>query len=230
MSKLKEQLSYDTSYYVNKLKNNEKFSFVRYGDGEWLLLLDSGWEEGTHVDKHDVLPGMVDDLVKAMSSDKGYIKATWPWDGKMHRKYKDRLERFLLETNPDLQWHDARVLEDAAMGDRGNMSEFINQVGKMKTVVISNEDKMRWPFPWDYYISIPKKNCYIAKDKIKELILQLSRDEEDLVFLFSAGMMTGAVVDDFYPLIDVLFLPDFQILNFQTPSSLFLAFINFYNI
>ena len=45
----------DLDFYINKLKNDEKFSFTRWGDGEWSCVFGA---KGHNCDRHQYFENM----------------------------------------------------------------------------------------------------------------------------------------------------------------------------
>ena len=64
-----ENLSYNhpSSFYIDKLKNNEYFSFSRWGDGEFFC---AAGIEGANCDHHNYSPELKNGLIKSLKNNK----------------------------------------------------------------------------------------------------------------------------------------------------------------
>ena len=195
---------HNIGFYINKLKNNEFFSLSRWGDGEFLCASN---KKGYNCDGHNYYPELRDGLIKALKSDLPYYKATYPEDQNMIKNNLFLINKLLKDNNVKIEWYYARVLEDVLL--RGDINPLANQLNKMNFIVVSEENKKNLPFLTDF-IEIPKKNCFLKKEDIKQKIIEMFEKYDNPVFGLSASMTTNVIIDELYPIIgDKCWMIDF---------------------
>ncbi len=180
-------------FYINKLKNNEKFSFTRWGDGEWSCLFGA---QGENCDKHKYFPDMAEDLKCVFEEHKGYVLATWPLNRPMMKNISQYILRFLETNELIFDWHDATVWEEAAMD--GTIKPLIKQLEKMDFIIVSESSKRRLSIKYKDFIEIPSVDCYLEKENIKKNMIRLCNKYKYPVFGLSASMATNVIIDELY--------------------------------
>ena len=180
-------------FYINKLKKNEKFSFTRWGDGEWSCVFGA---KGHNCDKHQYFESMSEELTEALINDKGYYKATWPMSVPMLTNIKHLIKEMKEKYNLKDNWVDARVWEESAMA--GEIKPLIEQLEKMDLILVSEKSKRELPIDYKEFIEIPSVDCYLEKEKIKEEIKSLAEKYDKPVFGLSASMATNVIVDELF--------------------------------
>ena len=198
-------------HYINLLATNQKFSFTRWGDGEWSCLFGA---EGQNCDKHIYFPKMANGLAEVFQNHKGYFLATWSKllkDGSprpMMKNILPSIEEFLQINDLTFDWVDATVWEEAAMA--GEFSPLVRQLEKMNFVIVSESSKRELPIKYTDFIDVPAENCFLEKDSIKEQMIQMCKKYDNVVFGLSASMATNVIVDELYPVIgDKCWMIDF---------------------
>lgn len=179
--------------YADMMEKGEKFSYTRWGDGEWGCVFGA---DGQNVDKHKYFPEMATSLRAALKNDKGYRKATWPYTAPMLNNIKPQVEGYLDEHKLSKDWYDARVWEDSCLDN--TIEIFIRQLEKMNTVFITGENKKNIPIRHVGFITIPSVDCFLAKEDIKNAMRQAVEKIDNPVFAFSASMATNVIVDEMY--------------------------------
>lgn len=188
-----ELTSLSLKQYVDMMNMGEKFSFTRWGDGEWGCVFGAS---GHNCDGHEYFPEMAEGLRTALKEDKGYQKATWPYSAPMLARIKPQVEDYLDRYNLSKEWYDARVWESAAMA--GEIQSLISQLEKMDLVLVTESDKQKLPIQRAGFIEIPSTNCFLAKDQIKQAMMSVMEQFDNPVFAFSASMATNVIVDEMY--------------------------------
>lgn len=180
-------------FYIEKLKNNEKFSFTRWGDGEWSCLFG---HQGHNCDLHQYFPEMSKGLQEAVKNYKGYYLATWPRTVPMMRTELGKNAYEYIDYHmPGKNWVDARIWENAAMD--ATIGPLVEQLKNMNFVMISESSKKTLPFITDF-IEVPKKDCFLEKERIKKEMIEMTEKYNDVVFGLSASMATNVIVDELY--------------------------------
>lgn len=164
---------YNLQHYVDKMKNGEKFSLIRFGDGEMLCIRGV---QGENCDGTSYSPKLRKGLISSTTiKDPQFIYG-------MQRVMPDDKQRF-ERMFPEIDWHDSEFLADSVA--KGELYPFIEQLKKMKTIIIGNKDlKKASTLIGAKFIEIPDRNAYDTEYPIKEKL-------KDTVVLFSAGMSSN---------------------------------------
>lgn len=191
-------------YYINLLKLGKKFSFTRWGDGEWNCTFGIS---GANCDQHTYFPEMGKGLNEAIDNPKGYFLATWPQSERMMHNIWAPIQSRLQYTNSK-NWVDASIWEEAAMA--GELKELIKQLEEMDFVLISESSKRDLPMNYKDFIEIPSTNCFLDKERIKQEMIKMCKKYKSPVFGLSASMATNVIVDEMYNIIgDKCWMIDF---------------------
>ena len=182
----------DINFYIDLLKSDNKFSFTRWGDGEWLCVFGA---QGENCDKHSYFPEMKNGLNRALDNPKGYFLATWPVTESMMNNVWDTIQ-IRLQHSDIKEWVNASIWESAAMS--GNLKNFIEQLEKMDFIIVSELSKKKLPMNYSDFIEVPETNCFLDKERIKEEMILMSDKYKKPVFGLSASMATNVIVDELY--------------------------------
>jgi hypothetical protein len=183
-------------YYIKKIRNNENFSFTRWGDGEWFCAMG---HQGQNCDQHKYFPELKDSLNRALKTNKGYYKAIWNLDHGQIKNILNILLPFLLKNNIKIDWVNAGIWEDAALN--GQLKELINVLEKRNFIIVSNEKLKKINVKYTDFISVPSRNCFLDKDRIKNDMINMTEKYDNIVFGLSASMATNVIVDELYDVI-----------------------------
>jgi RNAse (barnase) inhibitor barstar len=195
-----------SDYYINRIKNNDFFSFSRWGDGEWFCMAGV---PGANCDSHTYFPKMKDELNLALKkgNQENNFKAIWPTThGQISRNL--RLIMNHISTNEyKIAWANAIIWEDLVL--REGINKLTDVLKEKNFIMVSNSDNANLPINTDF-VEIPKVNCYNSKDKIKEDMIKMVEKYENPVFGLSASMATNVIIDELFPIIgDKCFMIDF---------------------
>jgi hypothetical protein len=183
------------SYYVSMLAGGTPFSFSRFGDGEWNAVLN---RPGENCDGHVFFPELGADLREALVSHRPYLY------GMQMRAIKGMgfdIRAFLADNGIAVPWQDADVFHYA--NNDGALFPLVKQLRAMKVVVIgpAHLRAMRdTVFPYDHFIEIPLKNCYLSREDIERQVRSYYDASGPAVFAFSASMTTNVLVHRLFPL------------------------------
>jgi len=186
-------IKHEVDFYLNKLKEGEFFSFSRWGDGEWLCATGSS---GMNCDRHIYFDELKRGLNNALINDKGYYKAIWDFE---HGQIKRVLNIILTHVNQldvKTDWVDAGIWENLVLV--GGIEKLKEQLENMNFIMISNNDKRRINLKYVDFIEIPKINCFLEKERIKNDILEMVNKYDKPVFGLSASMATNVIIDELY--------------------------------
>lgn len=195
----------NVDFYINKLKNNEFFSFTRWGDGEWLCAAGT---QGMNCDKHIYFPELRDGLNNALVNNKNYYKATWDINHGQIAKVLPMITNHLKNLNVDINWVNAIIWEKLPVD--GDLNKLVEQLEKMNFVIVSNKKNRDLEINYTDYIEIPSVNCFLDKERIKQEMINMTEKYDNIVFGLSASMATNVIVDELYDIIgDKCFMVDF---------------------
>lgn len=185
--------TYPLNHYVAMLHNRHPFTFVRYGDGEWLAMLGA---EGRNCDGHPYYPQLGADLRAAVKAQRGYMYAIGP---KATHLEGNPVERWLADRGIDILWHSTEVWLEASL--QGKLAPLVKELRRSDLLYVGPghlAKLMRRAAAARYY-EVPAKDCYSHVDRIvAELDTELELDPPRVVG-FSAGMTTNVIIDRLYP-------------------------------
>lgn len=172
---------YNLQYYVDKLKNGERFSLARYGDGEFYCMWGKGTENSNGC---RYSPELREALLGSMKwqDDPSFIygmQRVLPHDA---RRIEDQF--------PGIDWHDSEIFGEAVA--EGKLFPLIEQLRKMTVVIIGNETlkPVEIILGAKEFIKVPKYNTFDFPPKFPIY--------ENAVYLFSCGMAANAFIAEFH--------------------------------
>lgn len=181
---------------VNRLRANDPFAIVRYGDGEWLAVLDKTPPAKWGVNEHEPdLPGLGEALRKALRNhptEDVYL-------GMVAVEVTERMglmpevEKWLAENAPQLEWHAGDVFRRAI--EAGELRSFIKMLRELDTVLVGGPHLKRVA-GWlgARFVEIPAHNCWEAHDETLEALKGMSCD----AMVFSAAMMSEVLIPELW--------------------------------
>ena len=195
--------------YVDRLKNKEYFSFVRYGDGEWRTILEGS---GMVACRMQVInPKIQSDMIRSLTehaSEQGIIFGMQDYGFRIYKQLiPDFLQKYKLE---NIQWTDADVFHNASRD--GLLYALIEQLRTMKVVIIGPSllRNLSGHFSYAEFIETKAKNCYADQAAIKSEILRVHKKlKEDVVYSFCCGPLAETLILDLYSQMPNNFLIDF---------------------
>ena len=172
-------------WYVDKIKDNDPFTFIRYGDGEWSAIINDGRAMTGSRSHKLTIPAMQEQLRQSL----------------LEKPVSDRYIIALRETALNAQisnwitnskvkgWHDCTVFYKASR--RGQLFPLLDAIRQsdFELVVIGppNLSKLQAAtgLPVKQFIPIPKRNCFgVITEKIK---MVLEQKEKPMIISISAG-------------------------------------------
>ncbi len=206
--------------YVDRLKDKDYFSFVRYGDGEWKAILKGA---GMVACRQQVLDSEIQsDMVRSLTA---INLAAYDGSSVIHRPdiifgmqglglryYGDIISDFLRKHRlEDIKWVDADVFHFASRA--GLLYPLIEQLRNMKVVVVGPSLLKGLPngvFRYIKFIEVSEKNCYKDQAAIKSEILKAHKElKENVVYAFCCGPLAETLILDLHSQMPSNFLIDF---------------------
>lgn len=180
---------------VNKLRNNEPFSFSRFGDGEFNAMLG---KRGANCDGHHYFPDMGRALVDVLDSQREHqivfegIPTYYLGMQNLAKRLNGELPAF-QEMTEGIDWCNADVIHYQNI-KHNNLDDLLDALkGRSVTLVgplhlMPLADENGWRF-----IDIPAKDCWTQYEHTHERIGQIQ--ELDVV-LYCASMMANVLIDE----------------------------------
>jgi hypothetical protein len=179
-------------FYVDKLRNGERFSFTRYGNGEWDCIL--GLYYRTRSGSQRFSPDLQAALAKTLLEHRG--GSSYP--AIQSTGYLERLglmpkaERWLAENRLDFDWHGGEVFHYASR--KGQFYPFVEALRMHRVVVVGPAHLMSLPFA-TVFVPVRKNDCWQDVKTIEREV----RRYNNAVVLFSAGPTAKVLIHRLYP-------------------------------
>lgn len=185
------------SYYVERLKSNNPFSFIRYGNGEWDGILGTRKRTGSGSQRLNI-PGLRQGLQNSLKRDYDpdrYLVGMQDYAQRI--KYMQQGSRKWLQINaPNLIWHNADVFHHCS--SRAQLRPLIDELRKKSLVFIgpAHIKSISRLLPYVGFVEVRSRDCFQDTTKIYKAILQ---QKSPAVFCFSAGPTTKILVHKLFP-------------------------------
>jgi hypothetical protein len=163
-------------YYVERIRNNQPFTFSRYGDGEWSAILNDR-RLRTGSDSHSLkVPSMQKALrhsLRYAPRKRNYIVAM-RGTVRMH----DAADEWVNRCAPGLRWHDCTVLYKASKN--GHLYPFIKAIREshLPKIVIGPTRLRKLNgkvFKLAAFVEIPVRDCWGEHRRIIEQVLNFGK-------------------------------------------------------
>lgn len=195
-----ELIKLPASHYVSLIRNDEPFSFSRFGDGEVLVMFNHEFYRNFHTDRnawiHDCGPAVKRIFENAYDYYHCYLDGTF-WDKGPHRG--TQFNEFLERTCPTLNLYYGEVWQELSFD--GRITDLTSAINPYRPVLIGpphleNVIHMEGITDMDH-ISVDLNNAYLQKNevmrKIEEKIVEGRR-----FFGFSASVLSKVLIDELY--------------------------------
>lgn len=196
------------SFYADRLKANNPFTFVRYGNGEWDGILGTRDKTGSGsqwLNIPGLRQGLQQSLKRGYDSDcyllgmQNLVQRRAPmWEG---------AKRWLQINAPDLIWHDADVFHHCS--SRAQLRPLVDELRKKPLVFIgpAHVRPISKLLPYVGFVEVRTRDCYQDATAIYKAIL---KQPSPGVFCFSAGPTAKILMAKLFPILgEKSFLIDF---------------------
>lgn len=184
-------------YYVNKLRNNEPFTFARYGDGEWLTIL--GYSHLFNSNGCSFTPELAKALQQTIQNQNDYQYALLQI---ARRTRGDEIVPYLTSNNIAMDWYNGDLFLDLLL--KGKLFPLIEQIRERRVLYIGNyrlrDLNMRRAgfFSYVAFIEPLVQNAYEAKDEIlREVYRTIRKNNIDFIG-WSSGLAAKYFIDQVY--------------------------------
>lgn len=197
------------NWFVNKLKNDEPFTFARYGDGEWLTIL--GFYGMCNSNGCTFTEALSKDLRAVLCRENSYHHAVLKiarrerpvsFDGKQAPYGGSVIDSWLKKWDVLLSWYNGDVLLEESL--EGNLFPLIEQIREKRVLYVGNERlrglnmRNRGFFPFTAYVEPPERNAHQVIDQLlKDIFSNIRRNRIDFIG-WSAGLASKVMIDKVY--------------------------------
>jgi len=164
---------------------DKNFALARYGDGEFLC---ASGAKGENCDRHRYFPTLGLELRKILNTPQEYVMAAQPTE---HGLYSDR-DKY------QQNWTDADLMHKAS--EEGKIKQLIDALSQRNVIVVGNNRHKalnKHIRVWEF-VEVPMINAWTFYPKLLPSVLHLAMKNENVVFLFMAGMTTNVLIDKCY--------------------------------
>ena len=197
------------SDYVDRLKDDKYFSFVRYGDGEWKAIMEGSGEVACRL--QTINSRIQSDMIRSLTEHAAEQGVIFGMQSRGLRIFGRDILRFLQSYNIELKWVEADVFHYASRD--GLLYPLIKQLREMKMVIVGPSilrGLLDNVFPDAKFIEVSEKNCYKEQEAIKSSILQAHNEsKENTVYSFCCGPLAETLILDLHLQMPNNFLIDF---------------------
>lgn len=177
-------------FYVDKIAEGDKFSLIRYGDGELLCMRG---KKGGNSNGCAYTPELQQALLESVCNTKSRLVYGL-------QRVLSHDEDWTLQTYSHIDWHDTEIFSEAAA--RNELGYFIETLNKRPVTIIGNysiRDATLKLFPHRWFLEIPPTNAFKERERVIENILWEDRfTKEPKVYLFSCGMAANAFIHELH--------------------------------
>jgi hypothetical protein len=195
---MKDKINLPVEHYLQKIDNNEVFSFIRIGDGEALCVFPLHWLK-VNCDGSAFLPEIKEPMKDIFRNQFDYyhclLDCSFDLNGDLFRT-------FLEETCPDMDFYNGEVFQE--MIAEGRIEELITKVSTNHNPVFVGGSHFQNIHLLNGFVNSPIHLQVPNKDSFKEITNIINEISELIaqghrMFLFSAGYTTKVIIDTLFP-------------------------------
>lgn len=176
--------------YVNWIREDKYYSYLRYGDGEWKVIFR---ESGRNGRAHMITPEFHRDMRSCLFRNSGNPRVLFGMQRNTYRPEGRQVEidTFLKKNNlMGIRWVSAETLHHASRD--GVLLPLIKELKERHVIIVGPSFLDRLPdeigLMHRSFIEIPERDCYEEQDQILRECMNIHDDlGNGLVYSFSAG-------------------------------------------
>lgn len=195
------------NWFVKRLKDNEPFTFARYGDGEWLTIL--GFYGMHNSNGCTFTKALSDDMRQVLKQNNSYHHAILkiakrerevPYKGGWHPYGGPVIDKWLAENDITTPWYDGDILLEESL--KGKLFPLIRELREKSILYVGNKRlkalNMRGAgfFPYTAYVSPPPQNAHKVKDELLAKIFRAIRRNDINVIGWSSGLAGKVFINE----------------------------------
>lgn len=181
-------ISFTYQDLLNKIANNDKFSFSRFGDGEMNCIYQDT-KSRSNCDNHRYYPDLGKRLLAVLRKRPKY------YIGLQNLAYKQRKEQIdTLTKQCGLKWCKSDILHKANI--HKTIYKFFDVLKDKRVLIVGPKHLLKFKH-FDFgLLEIADRNCWIQYKQIKESI-EYELENYDII-LYCASMMSNVLIHDFH--------------------------------
>lgn len=179
-------------WYVDKLRNGERFSFARYGNGEWDCILRLYHQ--TRSGSQRFTPELREALTRSLTQPHGVFTALQSLSFLTRVRILPQVETWLASNAPGLTWHDGEVFTHASM--KGQLYPLVAALEAQRVVVVGPPWLLKLPFA-NVFVQVKAHDCWTQIETTEAKL----REFQNVVMAFSAGPAAKVLIHRLAPVI-----------------------------
>lgn len=181
-------------WYVDKLRNGQRFSFARYGNGEWDCILDL--YHRTRSGSQRFTPDLREALTKSLTVARGetYYPALQSVSYLERLGLLPKAEAWCGQNAVNVTWHDGEVFTRASRA--GTLYPLVEALRMQRVVVVGPHWLMKLPFA-SVFMAVQTRDCWAQVDALEAQLREL----QNVVVAFSAGPAAKVLIHRLAPVI-----------------------------
>jgi len=189
-------------FYVDKLNAGQRFSFARYGNGEWecILSLYHRTRSGSQTFTPDLRAALTATLTTRPATGDHYV-ALQSVAYLERQTLLPRIRPWLAEHAPGLAWHDGELLPRASR--HGRLFPFVAALRDHRVVVVGPPHLRSLPLA-QTFIPVTPRDCWQDAARLTDTLSAYT----NAVILFSAGPTAKVLIHRLQPLLPSSWLID----------------------
>lgn len=187
------------SYYVNRLKTNDYFSFAGYSDAEWYCIL--GIREGDKSGLGQIFSKehgcRLEEVIRRRCNDPRFLFAIPKCLWELPHFCKESIDIFLRRRHIQLEGYERDMVTDR-LAENADLFPLINQLRRMSTVIIGNKHLRKLneiTFRYDHFVEIGSPNLHLEPNGIERAVEQAKAYGQPAAYLVSAGVSAAVIID-----------------------------------
>ena len=189
----------DPQMLLEDIRNEQPFTFSRWGDGEWRSVL--GTSQQSNCDEHAFFPKMQKQLIAVLLSKPQYMLGMQNMALTMLGK---QIDCFIQQNHlTSLQWYDADVFHRASASGQPIGLKTIVEYVKTKPLVLVGPQHLTkvttHGMKYSKFVQVPDKNCFNQLDQLHaETVAAVKAMPSFCVISISASMPAEILCDRLY--------------------------------
>jgi len=194
-------INIESSYFLNRLENNEYFSYSRFNDGELICAIQSIItidNKKENCDRHMYFPSMGKELASTLNRSDCINYFIQYLDGYYTSSPYNNYSSILLSKNILTGiYQKTDFLQNILRNNPNEFRRFIQILNSKEILLVGPAYLSSISFiKYKNFIEIPLRNCYLEKNNILKMIEKINPINS--VLLFSASMSTNVIIDELY--------------------------------
>ena len=191
---MKDIIRLPVEYYLDKIRNNEPFSFIRIGDGEVICLIPNYLTE--NCDGSRFLPELKQPMMQIFKNQYPYYHCLLDCSFDLNG---DKFRKFLEETCPDMDFYDGEIWQKLSFD--GRIDELIKAINPYTPCFVggSHLRNIKYMYGLDSirFIETPSKDSFLQHNRILGDIIMMY-NSGCRFFALSTGYTTKILIDNLF--------------------------------